>query len=143
MGCWAPWWITSTNSNNSSNRQPILQIQAEMEFLGIGAPELVFIIIIALIVLGPKDMQKTGKAIGTWLNNLVRSDGWRIFQRTSRELRNLPTNLMRQANLELMEPERDLRNQIGLPPAEGTRAAAPSSTVPAAPQPGPETSSQP
>src|SRR5512143_1631770 len=140
MGCWAPWWITSTNSNNSSNRQPILQIQAEMEFLGIGAPELVFIIIIALIVLGPKDMQKTGKAIGTWLNNLVRSDGWRIFQRTSRELRNLPTNLMRQANLEMMETERDLRNQIEPRTAQGTPTQPPPGAA-AAPAPAPQPAS--
>jgi len=115
-----------------------------MEFLGIGAPELVFIIIIALILLGPKDMQKTGKTIGTWLNNLVRSDGWRIFQRTSRELRNLPTNLMREANLELMETERELRKQIEpRPAAEGERAPVPTSPAPATPQPDPEVSAQP
>ena len=80
-----------------------------MEILGIGAPELVFIIIIALIVLGPKDMQKAGRSIGRWLNQLVRSDGWKAFQQTSRELRNLPTNLMREANVELAETERELR----------------------------------
>ena len=72
-----------------------------MEILGIGAPELIFVIIIALIVLGPRDMQKAGRTIGAWLNRLVRSDGWKAFQQTSREIRNLPTNLMRQANTEL------------------------------------------
>ena len=80
-----------------------------MEILGIGAPELIFIVIIALIVLGPKDMQKTGRTIGRWLNQLVRSDGWKAFQQTSREIRNLPTNLMREANMELLETERELR----------------------------------
>jgi Sec-independent protein translocase protein TatA len=34
-----------------------------MEILGIGMSELVFVVIIALIVLGPKDMQKAGKTI--------------------------------------------------------------------------------
>ena len=38
-----------------------------MEILGIGTSELVFIVIIALIVLGPKDMQKAGRTIGKWL----------------------------------------------------------------------------
>lgn len=80
-----------------------------MEILGIGAPELIFVIIIALIVLGPKDMQKAGRTIGRWLNQLVRSDGWKAFQQTSREIRNLPTNLMREANLELAETEREIR----------------------------------
>ena len=80
-----------------------------MEILGIGAPELVFVIVIALIVLGPKDMQKAGRSIGRWLNQVVQSDGWKAFQQTSRELRNLPNNLMREANMELAETERELR----------------------------------
>ena len=80
-----------------------------MEILGIGPSELIFIIIIALIVLGPKDMQKAGKNIGRWLNNLVRSDGWKAFQQTSQEIRTLPTKLMREANMEMMQAERELR----------------------------------
>lgn len=72
-----------------------------MELLGIGINELVFIVIIALIVLGPKDMQKAGKTIGKWLRNIVTSDGWKAFQQTSRELRTLPNKLMREANEEI------------------------------------------
>ena len=83
-----------------------------MEIFGIGASELVFILIIALIVLGPKDMQKAGRTVGRWLNQLMRSDGWKVFQKTSAELRNLPRNLMREANMEVMEIEKDLRNAI-------------------------------
>ena len=83
-----------------------------MDILGIGAPELVFILIIAIIVLGPKDMQKAGRTLGRWLNQLIRSDGWRVFQRTSAELRSLPRNLMREANIEMAEMEKDLRNAL-------------------------------
>ena len=72
-----------------------------MEILGIGAPELIFIVIIALIVLGPKDMQKAGKTIGKWLRDTVTSDSWKLFQQTTRELRNLPNRLMREANEDL------------------------------------------
>jgi sec-independent protein translocase protein TatB len=114
-----------------------------MEFLGIGAPELIFIIVIALILLGPKDMQKAGKTIGVWLNNLVRSDGWRLFQRTSRELRNLPTNLMREANLDLRNVERDLRNTIEPPSIAGPRAPLASSPVDPTPPPRPELNPEP
>jgi sec-independent protein translocase protein TatB len=83
-----------------------------MEFLGIGASEFVFIILIAIIILGPKDMQKAGRTIGRWLNQLVHSEGWKIFQRTSNEIRNLPTNLMREANMEMMEAEKNLRKVL-------------------------------
>ena len=83
-----------------------------MEFLGIGPSELVFIILIAIIILGPKDMQKAGRTIGRWLNQLVRSEGWKMFQRTSHEIRNLPTSLMREANMEMMEAEKELRRTL-------------------------------
>ena len=94
-----------------------------MEILGIGPSELLFIIIIALIVLGPKDMQKAGKTVGRWLNNLVRSDGWKAFQQTSREIRTLPTKLMRDANLELEETEREVRKAMGGGPKSNPNAS--------------------
>jgi Sec-independent protein translocase protein TatA len=95
-----------------------------MEILGIGAPELMFIILIAIIVLGPKDMQKAGRTIGRWLNQLIRSDGWKVFQRTTTELRNLPRNLMREANMEVSEIEKDLRNAIDPRTDPATRSAS-------------------
>ncbi len=91
-----------------------------MEILGVGPSELIFIVVIALIVLGPKDMQKAGRTIGRWLNQLVRSDGWKAFQQTSREIRNIPTTLMREANMEMAEMEKELRKATDLrtpPPA--------------------------
>jgi sec-independent protein translocase protein TatB len=81
-----------------------------MEILGIGPSELIFIIIIALIVLGPRDMQKAGRTIGRWLRKAVTSDGWKLFQQTSREIQTLPNRLMREAALEeLKDVEKDLR----------------------------------
>lgn len=79
-----------------------------MEILGIGINELIFIIIIALIVLGPKDMQKTGKTVGRWLRDLKMSDGWKVFQQTSREIRDIPTKLIRDANNELREINKEI-----------------------------------
>ena len=81
-----------------------------MEILGVGPSEFVFIVIIALIILGPKDMQKAGKTIGKWMRNIVTSDGWKMFQQTSRELRTLPNRLMREANNEMNQIGNDLNN---------------------------------
>lgn len=99
-----------------------------MEIFGIGAQELFFIVLIAIIVLGPKDMQKAGKTVGRWLNRVMRSDGWKAFQRASREIRNLPTSLMREANLEeLKDMDREIRNSIdprpSRPPVQKARPA--------------------
>ena len=68
-----------------------------MDFLGIGVPELVFILLIALIVLGPNDMQKAGKTVGTWMRKIVLSDEWRSIKNASRKLKTLPNELMREA----------------------------------------------
>jgi sec-independent protein translocase protein TatB len=76
-----------------------------MEIFGIGPTELVFIVLLALILLGPKDMEKTGRTIGRFLRDLTRSEGWRAFRDTSREIRNLPNRLMREANLEDLEKD--------------------------------------
>ncbi len=89
-----------------------------MEILGIGMPELIFIFVIAIIVMGPKDMQKAGKTIGKWMRNIVTSDGWRMFQQTSRELRTLPNKLMREANEEL-EQINKIGKDLGAAPFNG------------------------
>ena len=82
-----------------------------MELLGVGPTEFIFIIIIALIVLGPKDLAKTGSTVGKWLNNLVQSDGWKAIRKTSDELRRLPTQLMREDNLKNFLTPADLQQQ--------------------------------
>lgn len=88
-----------------------------MEILGIGPLELFFIIIIALLVLGPKDMVKAGKSIGRFLRKLVTSSSWRTIQQTSRDLKHLPNKLMNEAGLDELEKEmglKDIENDIGL-----------------------------
>jgi sec-independent protein translocase protein TatB len=96
-----------------------------MEILGIGPSELVFIVIIALILLGPKDMQKAGRTIGKWLRNVVTSDGWKLFQQTSREIQTLPNRLMREAALdELKEVQKDLRQPFEAEPQAGASSIA-------------------
>jgi sec-independent protein translocase protein TatB len=78
-----------------------------MDIFGIGPTELVFIILIALILLGPKEMEKTGRTIGRFLRDMTKSDGWQAFRDTSREIRNLPNRLMREANIE------DIQKNVG------------------------------
>ncbi len=121
-----------------------------MEIFGVGPSELLFIVLIAIIILGPKDMQKAGRTIGRFLNQLVRSDSWKIFQKTSDEIRNLPRNLMREANVEVAEAQKALQQTLdprlldplatppesrsaanpALPPSNQTESLAPSAPEP-------------
>jgi Sec-independent protein translocase protein TatA len=71
-----------------------------MEFLGIGPLELFFIVVIALIILGPKDMIKAGRTLGRWLRSLVTSPSYHTIQQVSNEIRNLPNRLMREAGFD-------------------------------------------
>jgi Sec-independent protein translocase protein TatA len=71
-----------------------------MNLFGIGLPEILFILFIALLIFGPKDLVKTGRTLGSSLNKLVRSDTWKIIKDTGREIKNLPTRLMRETGME-------------------------------------------
>jgi Sec-independent protein translocase protein TatA len=71
-----------------------------MDILGIGPLELIFILIIALIVLGPSDMVKAGRTVGRFLRQVITSSTWRAVTRTSDELRTLPNKLIREAGLD-------------------------------------------
>jgi hypothetical protein len=60
-----------------------------MEILGIGPSELLFIVVLALIILGPRDMQKAGRTLGRW-PTISHMDGWKFFQQTSTRSRRCP-----------------------------------------------------
>jgi sec-independent protein translocase protein TatB len=110
-----------------------------MEILGIGPSELLFIVIIALIVLGPRDMQKAGRTIGKYLRRIVTSDGWKLFQQTSREIQTLPNRLMREAALdELKEVQKDIGQPIHINrPSQPASPEVPQTTQVNPPNPDP------
>jgi sec-independent protein translocase protein TatB len=81
-----------------------------MEILGIGPMEMLLILVIALIVMGPNDMVKTGRTVGKFLRQVVKSPIWQAVQQTSRDLRYLPNKLMREAG---MEEEVEQLKEIG------------------------------
>lgn len=104
-----------------------------MEFLGVGPTELFFIVLIAIIFLGPKDMAKTGGAIGAWLNKFIHSDTWKALRKTSDDLRNLPTKLMREDNLKkYLEGEESTDQKTEQPKRDAWTGRASVSADPAA-----------
>lgn len=90
-----------------------------MEILGIGPMELLLVLVILLVVVGPRNLSKNARDIGRFLNRMYRSDTWRMMTETSRTLRNLPNQLAREAALEeldatqkeLLEAGREIRGQ--------------------------------
>lgn len=108
-----------------------------MNFLGVGPSELIFALILALVIMGPRDLQKTGRTIGRWLRQVTTSDGWKLFQQTSREIQTLPNRLMREAALDELKQvqnqlqELPVRAQSPVQAAEPGRQAEPAGVSPA------------
>jgi Sec-independent protein translocase protein TatA len=80
-----------------------------MNLFGIGPLEAVFFILIMLIILGPADMVKVGRTLGTTLRKLWTSPTWRMIFTASDTLRKLPTTLVREAGVE--ELRQDLQRE--------------------------------
>ncbi len=74
-----------------------------MELFGIGPLELLFILLLVIIIFGPKDIQRASRTLGNWLRKLVQSDTWKLLTQTSRRLKTLPNDLMREAQMEELQ----------------------------------------
>jgi Sec-independent protein translocase protein TatA len=74
-----------------------------MNILGIGPLEIAFILILVIIIFGPKDLEKAGKTIGKTLYQFIRSDTWKTINQTTREIKNMPNRLMREAGLDELQ----------------------------------------
>ena len=115
-----------------------------MEFLGVGTGELAFILLIALILLGPKDMIQAGRTLGKTLRKIVTSPTWKALRTTGQELQKLPTRLMREAGLdEIKDLDKELRDAARITidprlasrvPLDGTPVAGPPQDEDATPQ---------
>ena len=117
-----------------------------MEILGVGPSELALIVIVALILLGPTEMKKTGRMIGKWLYDFVRSDEWKTIKNVSDEITHLPNRLMRDAALDELNLDTSLSTSKPIPTpgpaaAEGASIAPPTLTVPSA-SPNPQETSE-
>jgi sec-independent protein translocase protein TatB len=86
----------------SNNLYPTLVIVKVviMQIFGIGPLELLLIILIMLILLGPKEMLATAYKIGQLIRKVVRSPMWATLMDTSREIRDLPKTILQETTLE-------------------------------------------
>ncbi len=109
-----------------------------MEIFGIGPLELLLILLLALIILGPKDMERIGKAAGQALNKLVKSDTWKTVRQASEKMKTLPNDLMREAELDELrktfKDSLDETNKIA-PPADTPKPLPAEKPAPTPPPP--------
>lgn len=92
-----------------------------MDFLGIGVPELLFITLILLLVLGPAELVSLGRKSGQVIRRIRNSDTWRMVSNLAQALRNLPGALADETRAEeifgSVVPNKDRRTIA--PPQDG------------------------
>ncbi|MDO9546515.1 MAG: twin-arginine translocase TatA/TatE family subunit [Pelolinea sp.] len=91
-----------------------------MQLLGIGPLELLLIAVIAIIVLGPKGMVNGAREAGKLIRKVIKSPIWTEIVDTSREIREFPQKLAREAGIEkdledLRKSTRGTLNRIQAP----------------------------
>ena len=82
-----------------------------MQIFNVGVLEILFILILAFVVLGPRKTIKTARDVGVWVRNLAKSPIWRDIVSASSEIRDLPRKLMDDAEVQKMVEELDLSAQ--------------------------------
>ena len=82
-----------------------------MQVFNVGVLELLLILILAFVVLGPGRSVKIARQVGVWIRNFVKSPFWRELVTTSHEIRDLPNRIMDDAELQQMIADLDLSSQ--------------------------------
>lgn len=89
-----------------------------MDFFGIGIFEILLIILIAIIVLGPQDTVKAGRSLGLAVRRFFSSEEWRTLLQATREIRTIPEKLLEETGLdhpeEILPSEAEIRKEAGL-----------------------------
>ena len=80
-----------------------------MKFFNLGLPEIILIVVLALIIFGPGNMVKTAKEAGVLIRKITKSPYWQEVWATKRELNEIPKMLAKEAQLD--ETIRDLNKE--------------------------------
>jgi len=101
-----------------------------MQIFGIGPLEFLLIIVLAIIVLGPKGIVTAARESGKMIRKLIRSPLWREVVDASHEVRDLPRKIIQEAGIEqeLIDLRRSTQSRpVKLESKEGkTKSPAPS-----------------
>ena len=70
-----------------------------MDILGIGIPELLLIFVIALIVLGPKNLLSTTRQVSSGIRKLLQSDMWQSMMNSTREIKEVQNQIIKDTGI--------------------------------------------
>ena len=82
-----------------------------MNIFGIGPLEIIFVLIIGILVLGPEGMVEAGKKLGQFMRSIIHSSWWKNVRQGVTEIQHLPQRLIREAELEELNQLRKLTEE--------------------------------
>lgn len=78
-----------------------------MGFFNIGIPELILVLTIMLVFLGPDKLRESSRNLARFIRKVVRSETWRNFSVMYQEMKHYPEEIMKEVNLEETMKELD------------------------------------
>lgn len=87
-----------------------------MQIFGIGPLELLLILVVMILVLGPKGMLQAARESGKFIRKIVQSPIWREIVGASQEIRDLPNKIIKEAGIEAEMDELRRSTQSGSNP---------------------------
>lgn len=82
-----------------------------MKFLNFGIGEILFILLLLVIIFGPKSLVKTAREAGTFLRKVTKSPYWQEVWATRRELEEIPKMIAKEARLDETMRELNLESR--------------------------------
>ena len=71
-----------------------------MEILNIGPLELLLILVLMIVVLGPKEMVILARKAGVLIRKVIQSPYWKTMMDATRQVKELPAQMMKEAGIE-------------------------------------------
>jgi len=69
-------------------------------FGGVGFGEIIFVLVLMVIVLGPKKMVEGARSLGKTIRKVTRSEFWKEAVKASREIQSIPKKIIDEAGIE-------------------------------------------
>lgn len=77
---------------------------------GFGLPEIIIILLLSFVLIGPERTQEVALNTGRLLRKVIRSEWWKEVNEITRAMKDLPTTLVRMAEIE--ETQKELRDTM-------------------------------
>ena len=85
-----------------------------MRIFNVGIREVILLLVIMLILFGPRQMQENARNLAKWIRKLVRSDTWRTFLGLVDDVNTIKEEVIRESGIrEVQDSLRGVNRQLG------------------------------